>query len=132
MIETILADLRAIFGEKVLLEPADLVNVLGISTGQQANLRSEGKFPIEIVKMGGKVKVSIYALAKFLAGQSKPAIKEQLAQAPRLDRKAKKKAKGHLEKDWWLGFRERIFACIHRVELSNHFKESAFSKTIQI
>lgn len=132
MIETILADLRAIFNEKVLLEPADLVNVLGISTGQQANLRSEGKFPIETIKMGGKVKISIYALAKFLAGQSKLVIKEQLAQSSRLDRRGKKKTKGHLEKDWWLGFRERILSCIHRIELSNHFKESSQSKAIQI
>jgi hypothetical protein len=67
MLEIILADLRDRFGDKVLLSPEDLASVINKSVGQQANERSQGKFPIPHKVEGRRVKVTIYDLAVVVA-----------------------------------------------------------------
>ena len=67
----VLNDLRQQFPHlngKIYLKPVDLVPIFGISEGQQANLRSEGRFriPLQDRKLGFGVCVSIYNLAKFI------------------------------------------------------------------
>ena len=67
MIETVLADLKSRFGEKVLLSPEDIAPIISSSPAVQANLRSQGRFPIPIKKVGSKVGITIYHLAEYLA-----------------------------------------------------------------
>lgn len=128
MIDAILADLRGIFGAKVLLNPEDLVEALGISTGQQANLRSKGKFPVKTQKVGGRVKVSIYDLAQHLSGQATTHVKGEIAKIPdQLPRAVKKARKGLLEKDWWAFRQKAVISIINKslldFELSCNFEE---------
>lgn len=132
MLTVILEDLKARFGDKVLLDPVDIAPVIGISKGQQANLRSEGRFPIETVKIGGRIKISIYALAQYLARLAKPVIDEQLKKIPNLSRTDKKAKRGHLEKEWWLTFKPQILACIHKIDLADSFKESSKSRRVEM
>jgi hypothetical protein len=71
----VLADLREQYEHlkgKVYLKPLDLVPVLGISEGQQANLRSQGRFniPLQNKSAGLGVCVSIFDLAKYIADPS--------------------------------------------------------------
>lgn len=119
MLEIILADLRRIFGNKVLLTPEDIAEIIGMSVGQQANKRSEGKFPIPYEDETGRIKISIYSLAEYLANhgrqQVKQALKHEISLSPDKPTRVQKKArKGHLEKDWW-AFRQRaIVAIINR------------------
>ena len=112
MLNEILIDLQGRFGSKVLLEPADLVEVIGISTGQQANLRSQGKFPIPTTKVGNKVKVSIYALAQWLVALATQSATTELATIPNLNRAEKKAIKGHLKGQWWAFRQEEICSII--------------------
>ena len=102
----ILADLKERFGNRISLTPADLVEVLGTSEGQQANQRSEGSFPIPYTKDGGRIKITIYALAEYLARCSTASanveVRKEIAASPdRIPRIEKKKRKGHLESGWW-------------------------------
>jgi hypothetical protein len=120
MLEIILADLRRIFGNKVLLSPEDIAEIIGISVGQQANMRSDDRFPIPYDKEDtGRIKISIYALAEYLANhgkkQVKQALKQEISLSPDKPTRVQKKArKGHLETDWWV-FRQRaIVAIINR------------------
>ncbi|MCK6413684.1 MAG: hypothetical protein L6Q55_14865 [Azonexus sp.] len=134
MFDTILADLRSQFGPKVLLDPADLATVIGISVGQQANLRSEGKFPIPVEKIGNRVKVSIYELAKYLSGMARQHSKTEIAQSPdKLNRAQKKATKGLLEKNWWAFRCWQVVAVIRKSSLeqsmSINSSDSTFTKT---
>lgn len=67
MYETVLADLKQRFGDKVLLSPKDIAPVIAKSPEVQANLRLQKRFPIPIKKIGRSVGVSIYHLAEYLA-----------------------------------------------------------------
>lgn len=107
MFATILGDLRQRYGDKILLTPEDLEGVLGISRGQQANLRSQGRFPLPTRKVGGRICVSIYDLAKYLAGAAEEDVKAQMTQeqatgTKKSTRSEKKAKRGLLEKNWWL------------------------------
>ena len=114
MLNEILIVLQGRFGEKVLLEPADLVEVIGISTGQQANLRSQGRFPIPTTKVGNKVKVSIYALAQWLVALATQSATAELAKIPNLNRAEKKAKKGHLQGQWFAFRQDKIYSIINR------------------
>ncbi len=134
MFDTILADLRSQFGPKVLLDPADLATVIGISVGQQANLRSEGKFPMPVEKIGNRVKVSIYELAKYLSGMARQHSKAEIVKSPdKLNRVQKKATKGLLEKNWWAFRCWQVVAVIRKSSLeqsmSINFSDSTFTKT---
>lgn len=67
MYQTILNDLTARFGANVLLTPEQIAPIIASSPAVQANLRSQGRFPIPIRRVGSKVVVSIYHLAEFIA-----------------------------------------------------------------
>jgi hypothetical protein len=68
--DEILRDLRQAYGHKVLLSPEDLALAIGRSPKAQANMRSRGAFPMPIKRVGGRVGVSVYALADYLADDS--------------------------------------------------------------
>lgn len=117
MIDLVLADLRSRFGVKVLLSPSDIEDVIGVSVGQQANLRSQNKFPIPYDKSMGKVVISIYDLAQYLANVGKSVVKEQIRELPdypTMTRTQKKSTKGHLEGQWWLFHCPMVVAIISR------------------
>ena len=116
MLDIILSDLRQRFGHKVLLSPSDIAEIIDMSEGQQANKRSEGKFPIPHNKNDfGRVKISIYDLAQYLANIGSEQVKQEIATIPdKLTRTQKKSAKGLLEKNWWLFRCASIFAVINR------------------
>ena len=118
MLNVILEDLKSRFGAKVWLTPADLVEVIGMSEGQQANLRSEGKFPIPVEKFGNRIRVNIYALAKYLAACCDASVRKEMKSVPaKLPRSDKKAMKGHLERDWWLLRKKTIVSIIWRSDL---------------
>ena len=110
-------DLKGRYGDRMLLSPADLVEVLGISEGQQANLRSSGKFPIATKKIGSSVRVSIYDLAKYLSAGAETAAKAEIKGVDTVNRIAKKQAKGRLAHGWWLSYQTKVFAVLERVRL---------------
>lgn len=119
MLAVILADLRNQFGPKVLLDPEDLAPVIGISVGQQANLRSEGRFPIPYEKLGNRIKVSIYDLAQYLAGLANKYAKVEISMSPdKLTRVQKKATKGLLEKNWWAFHRAGVISALRKTHLS--------------
>ncbi len=68
--DEILRDLRQAYGPKVILSPQDLALAIGRSPKAQANMRSRGAFPMPIKRVGGKVGVSVYDLADYLAGDA--------------------------------------------------------------
>lgn len=72
--DEVLADLKLHFGAKKLLSPEDIADVIGRTPSAQAILRSRGDFPIPHAKLGGKIVISIYDLAKYIAnpGSSSP------------------------------------------------------------
>lgn len=61
-----LADLKEEFGKKKLLTPADIAPYIDRSTSAQASMRTRKQFPIAKKDLGGRVVVSIYALARFI------------------------------------------------------------------
>lgn len=67
MYQTVLNDLTARFGADVMLTPEQIAPIIASSPAVQANLRSQGRFPIPVRKIGNKVVVSIYHLAEFIA-----------------------------------------------------------------
>ena len=64
--EEALADLKADFGKKKLLTPTDIAPYISKSPSAQASMRTRKQFPIAKKEMGGRVVVSIYALAKYI------------------------------------------------------------------
>lgn len=122
------------FGSKVLLGPEDIADIIDMTVGQQSNKRSDDDFPIPWSKDTGRVKVTIYHLADYLANHGKKQVKQEMSKIPdKLTRIQKKATKGHLGKEWWL-FRSRsIVAIIEKTILENelHTKESA-SKVLKI
>ncbi|MBI4720458.1 MAG: hypothetical protein HY770_04420 [Chitinivibrionia bacterium] len=134
MFAIILEDLRKRYGDKVLLDPEDLEAILGVSTGQQANLRSQNRFPIPITKVGGRIKVSIYDLAKHLAGAAKEEAKAQIATdtppATKKESRSEKKAKrGLLEKNWWLFRGHHIISILDHRQLLDDTSGAPFTST---
>jgi hypothetical protein len=61
-----LADLKEEFGKKKLLTPADIAPYIDRSASAQASMRTRKQFPIAKKDLGGRVVVSIYALARFI------------------------------------------------------------------
>ena len=61
-----LADLKADFGKKKLLTPGEIAPYISKSPSAQASMRTRKQFPIAKKDMGGRVVVSIYALAKYI------------------------------------------------------------------
>jgi len=119
MFDIVLADLRSRFGPKVLLSPADIAEIIGCTTEEQANKRSKGTFPIPHSKDLGRVKISIYDLAKHIANNGKTQVSQELATIPDvLTRTQKKAKKGHLSKNWWLFRSQQICSIILKSNLN--------------
>lgn len=131
MIAIILDDLRQRFGDKIFLDTEDLAAITNLSRGQNANLRSGNKFPIPTRKLGGRIVVSIYALAKYLAESCEEEIRGKPVKAtagsdgntpskpPRKSQRAEKKAqKGLLEADWWLEYSPLVITVLEKCTLN--------------
>lgn len=73
--ERALADLKQKFGPKMVLTPEDIAPIIGASRQAQANLRSREAFPIKTKKLGGRVTISIYALARYISEEESRDIK---------------------------------------------------------
>lgn len=129
MFKVILDDLRSRVGEKIYLSPEDLEPLLDISKGQQANLRSQNRFPIPTRKLGGKVVVTIYDLAKHLSADCKESVShtiatERVQTKEKTARSTKKTRKGLLEKGWWQFHSGQVFAIIERAIYKEHLSAS--------
>lgn len=129
MFDLILKDLQDKFGSKVLLGPEDIADIIDMTVGQQSNKRSDDDFPIPWSKDTGRVKVTIYHLADYLANHGKKQVKQEMSKIPdKLTRIQKKATKGHLEKEWWL-FRSRpIISIIQKSILKNELNHANESK----
>jgi hypothetical protein len=115
LFDIVLNDLRGKFGDKVLLSPQDISDIIGMSVGEQANKRSADDFPIPWSKDSGRIKVTIYHLADYIANHGKKQVKQQMAKIPeKLTRIQKKATKGHLEKEWWLFRSPQITAILEK------------------
>lgn len=65
-----LADLKATFGNKKLLTPAEVAPFIGKSASAQAKLRERDKFPIKPKPgMGKRVVMSIYDVAHYIGDE---------------------------------------------------------------
>jgi hypothetical protein len=64
--EDALADLKADFGKKKLLTPAEIAPYICKSPSAQASMRTRKQFPIAKKDMGGRIVVSIYTLARYI------------------------------------------------------------------
>lgn len=134
MFDIVLGDLKGRFGPKVLLSPEDIADIIGVTVGQQANLRSDQRFKIPHGKDDfGRIKISIYDLANYIANQGKAHVKQELAQVPDcLTRIQKKAKKGHLSKNWWLFRSQPICSIIIKAnlefELGSKSESKKFSK----
>ena len=93
-----LADLKATFGNKKLLTPADIAPFVGKSPAAQAKLRERDKFPIKVKQgMGTRVVMSIYDVAHFIGDEVEQiAIKNPTSSAPAKQAKTSKKAAANI------------------------------------
>lgn len=106
----VLNDLKEKFGNQVMLSPSDIAPIIASSPKVQANLRSQGRFPIPVQKMGAKVGISIYHLAEYLEtgkvagslGDAKDT--KQIYRMPAL-RERKSSARS---KEWMMAFRLKL------------------------
>ena len=89
-----LADLKEEFGKKKLLTPADIAPYIDRSASAQASMRTRKQFPIAKKDMGGRVVVSIYALARFIGEDDNPIIVPKPAPTSKPAKASAKSAKG--------------------------------------
>lgn len=110
--DNILVDLKSRLGAKIWLSPKDIAPLIAKSEGVQANMRSQGSFPLPVQSIGKSVGVSIYHLAEWLAygevksghgGTSKPS---ETPTPPLKARKPKAAKKG--EYDYLLAWRASL------------------------
>jgi hypothetical protein len=108
MFTAVLEDLKDRFGDKALLSPADIAPLIASSEKVQANLRSQGRFPIPVQKMGTKVGISIYHLAEYLANGTVNIRTEASKDFQKvLNVPAPKKSKSSpRSKEWLMAFRQ--------------------------
>lgn len=89
-----LADLKADFGKKKLLTPAEIAPYISKSPSAQASMRTRKQFPIAKKDMGGRVVVSIYALAKYIGEDDDAIIVPKPAPATKPTKVSVKSASG--------------------------------------
>ena len=92
--EDALADLKADFGKKKLLTPAEIAPYISKSPSAQASMRTRKQFPIAKKDMGGRVVVSIYALAKYIGEDDDAIIVPKTAPATKPAKVSAKSANG--------------------------------------
>lgn len=129
MIENVLADLKSRFGEKVLLSPEDIAPIISSSPAVQANLRSQGRFPIPVKKIGRKIGITIYHLAEYLAnGDVKVEVKPIDEVELILNKTTSKKRKNN--RDWLTAFQmqnnfnNELFVCVEKLILEEELNTS--------
>lgn len=95
-----LADLKATFGDKKLLTPADVAPFIDRSPAAQAKLRGRNKFPIKVKQgMGNRVMMSIYDVAHFIGDDAEQIeIKPSTVSKPPKQQKASKKTAATIDK----------------------------------
>lgn len=89
-----LADLKADFGKKKLLTPAEIAPYISKSASAQASMRSRKQFPIAQKDMGGRVVVSIYALAHYIGDDDEEAVPQKPAPTSKPIKASAKTIKG--------------------------------------
>lgn len=127
MFREIVEDLKQASGGRLVMTPAELELVLGVSVGQQANLRSQCRFPIKHQKIGNKIVYPIHAIAKHLSSSASDSAREAIKvieEDKPLSRTLKKKKGNHLKADWMLSYRLRLFALIERTEIESEIRDS--------
>jgi hypothetical protein len=127
MFREIVEDLKQASGGRLVMTPAELELVLGVSVGQQANLRSQSRFPIKHQKIGSKIVYPIHAIAKHLSSSASDSAREAIKVIEEdrpLSRTQKKKMGNHLKGDWMLSYRLRLFALIERNEIEEEIASS--------
>jgi hypothetical protein len=72
--DEVLADLKTEFGKKILLSPSDIAPYINRSVDAQSALRNRKTFPIPYGKMGGKITIKIYDLARYIANDDVVAV----------------------------------------------------------
>lgn len=92
--EDALSDLKADFGKKKLLTPADIAPYICKSPSAQASMRTRKQFPIAKKDMGGRIVVSIYALARYIGEDAENEIPAKPQTAPKPAKTPTKSAKG--------------------------------------
>ena len=138
----VLADLKKTFGSKILLSPEDLAPLIATSIAVQANMRSQGRFPLPIRKIGSRIGVSIYHVAEFIAhGEVKVAIavdlqcenKTATCSTPPKKPVVRRTSRLSLDNAWMramtiqLEFQERLQKAV-RVEIMNLMLKENFSE----
>ena len=126
-----LKDLKAIFGVKKILSPADIAPIIGRSVAVLANMRSAGACPLPVYKIGRSVGFNIRDVAQFLAtGSVQPATP---APTPKDSttisiRPRKRKASLTQQRDWLLAMKHanqlnaELLIGVERVMLANMAK----------
>ena len=89
-----LADLKADFGKKKLLTPTEIAPYISKSPSAQASMRSRKQFPIAQKDIGGRIVVSIYALARFIGEDEEGEIPAKPTITPRPTKASTKAVKG--------------------------------------
>ncbi len=132
-----LADLKATFGNKKLLTPAEVAPFIGKSASAQAKLRERDKFPIKPKPgMGNRVVMSIYDVAHYIGDEVEQIeIKSSTNSKPPRQQKANKKTATAIDKTKPIrrppslgatlrGFRSRIDA----LSLQLAFEQALFTE----
>lgn len=78
----ILADLRSIYGKVGVLTMQQLAEYLGRTPDALRKMRDRGCFPLPIKEIGGRLCVSILAVAQWLANHSSQSAEAQSAAQP--------------------------------------------------
>jgi hypothetical protein len=123
-----LKELKAIFGVKKILSPADIAPILGHSVPVLANMRLSGACPLPVYKIGRSVGFNIRDVAQFLATGSvcpSKSAPEQKSSASLQIRTYTRKATLTQQKSWLLAMQdanrlnEELLTGIERVMLAN-------------
>ena len=87
--EDALADLKADFGKQKMLTPAEIAPYIKRSGNAQAAMRSRKRFPIPNKELGGRIVVSIYALAHYIGDELEADAEQPASERPSAPRKAR-------------------------------------------
>lgn len=80
--ETVLKDLRGQFGKKSVLYADEIAELLGKSEQALANIKHRGGLPFPVKKIGGRLAVSLYDVADWLASEPSETASPEAKPAP--------------------------------------------------
>lgn len=107
MFREIVEELKQTVNGRMVMTPAELQTIMGLSVNQQANMRSQNRFPINHQKVGSKVLYTVHAVAKHLSASATDSVKETIKEIERdkpLSRSKKKNMTNHLKSGWWCAY----------------------------